>query len=83
MKALGGDLPDRALGALAAGCDLALHCNGKPDEMAALAEAVGPLDEAGAARFSQALMRRNTPEPADTAALAAELDALLAGEASA
>ena len=83
MKALGGDLADRAVGALAAGCDLALHCNGKLDEMAALAAAVGPLDEAGAARFGQALARRNTPEPVDPAALLAELDELLGAEASA
>jgi beta-N-acetylhexosaminidase len=80
MKALGGDLVDRALGALAAGCDLALHCNGKLDEMTALAEAVGPLDETGAARFAQALLRRNTPEPIDPPALLSELEALLAGE---
>ena len=79
MKALGGDLADRALGALAAGCDLALHCNGKLDEMAMLADSVGPLDEPGAARFAQALLRRNTPEPIDRAALLDELETLLAG----
>src|SRR5260221_8666174 len=33
MQALGGGLGERASGALAAGCDVVLHCNGRLDEM--------------------------------------------------
>jgi len=38
MKALSGDLGNLAADALTAGCDLILHCNGKLDEMQAVAE---------------------------------------------
>jgi beta-N-acetylhexosaminidase len=34
MQALGGASGERAARALAAGCDIALHCNGRMDEMA-------------------------------------------------
>ena len=83
MQALGGSLADRALGALAAGCDLALHCNGIMAEMTELARALGALSATSAERWARALARRRAPEPADLAGLAAELDALMAGEAAA
>jgi len=81
MKALGGRLAERASRALAAGCDLVLHCNGKFEEMVELAASIEPLTELAAARFAQALARRRLPEPADLRALSAELDALMAGTA--
>ena len=37
MKALSGDFVERTEKALAAGCDIILHCNGDRDEMAAIA----------------------------------------------
>jgi beta-N-acetylhexosaminidase len=80
MKALGGSLAERAVQALTAGCDLALHCNGDPDEMAGIAEAVGPMSEDGQARLAHALARHHTPEPIDAAALLGELEALMAGD---
>src|SRR6476619_1412631 len=40
MEALQGDFGSRAAGVVAAGCDVALHCSGKMDEMVAVAEAV-------------------------------------------
>jgi beta-N-acetylhexosaminidase len=51
MQALGGSLGDRANRALAAGCDVALHCNGKMSEMAEIAGRTGPLSEAAGRRF--------------------------------
>ncbi len=42
MQALGGTLGDRAARALAAGCDVALHCNGKMPEMVEIVAAPGP-----------------------------------------
>lgn len=38
MKALSGSLGERTAGALAAGCDIALHCNGDMAEMKAVVE---------------------------------------------
>ena len=47
MKALSGDFRERTEGALAAGCDLALHCNGDMAEMTAVAEGLAEMtDEA-------------------------------------
>lgn len=39
MKALGGTYAERTKATFAAGCDLALHCNGKMDEMLQVASA--------------------------------------------
>ena len=41
MKALRGSMTGRAAGALAAGCDVALHCNGDMAEMEAVAAGCG------------------------------------------
>jgi len=43
MKSLAGDFADRARAALAAGCDVVLHCNGDLGEMTAIADAVDAL----------------------------------------
>ena len=51
MQALGGSLGDRAARALAAGCDVALHCNGKMAEMADIAGRTGPMTAAAGRRF--------------------------------
>ena len=83
MKALGGSLVERATAALVAGCDLALHCNGNLAEMTELAAAIGPMTGASAARFARSLSARRAPEPADSVALLAELEAMLAGERAA
>jgi beta-N-acetylhexosaminidase len=77
MQALDGALGERARRALAAGCDLALHCNGDLAEMRDVAAAAGSISGASAARFTAALARRTKPQPIDQAALLAELDGLL------
>lgn len=77
MQALSGTLGERAAKAVAAGCDIALHCNGVRDEMEAVVSAAGTLAGAGLARAEAALARRVRPTPIDSAALAAELEALL------
>ncbi len=79
MEALGGTIGERAAAALAAGCDVALHCNGEMDDMEAVVGASGRLTPEGLARWRRAATLRRAPEPFDAAAAQARLDALLAG----
>ena len=51
MQALGGSLGDRAARALAAGCDIALHCNGHRDEMVEIAGRAPAMTEVAGRRF--------------------------------
>ncbi|WP_151718502.1 beta-N-acetylhexosaminidase [Gemmobacter serpentinus] len=78
MQALPGTLAERAALAVAAGCDIALHCKGDLAEMQAVAAAAGQMTDAARARGDAALACRKTAEPADLAALRREHDALLA-----
>ncbi len=55
MKALKGSLRARAEGAIGAGCDLNLHCNGKMDEMAEVVEGSPELAGMAADRADAAL----------------------------
>lgn len=57
MKALGGSFEERTEKSLAAGCDLALHCNGKMDEMLAVAAKSVRLDGDALRRAQTALGR--------------------------
>jgi beta-N-acetylhexosaminidase len=76
MQALSGDLGQRAAAAVAAGCDIALHCNGKREEAGPVVAAAGRLTPAATARAIRALsMRRPAPE-VDFAALEADLRGL-------
>src|SRR3546814_18147187 len=54
MKALSGGMRERTEGALSAGCDLVLHCNGKMDEMTEIAAVCPPLSSEAAARLQRA-----------------------------
>jgi beta-N-acetylhexosaminidase len=78
MRALSGSLGARSAAARAAGCDLALHCNGDLAETAEVLDAAGPLQDASARRARDALGRLRAPAAFDTAAGAARYAALLA-----
>ncbi len=78
MQALSGPIGERARAAIAAGCDLVLHCTGVFAEMQAVAGAVPRLAGDAAKRAEAALQRRQAPDRSDIAALRAELAALLA-----
>ncbi len=78
MNALSGTLGKRAAGAVAAGCDIALHCNGVFGEMGDVAASVPILSDVAIKRLRRAdAMRDPKPEKADAAALLAELEAIL------
>ena len=79
MQALSGDLARRTAAAMAAGCDMALHCKGDLEEMIAVAGACGEQTPASRARAAAALAARHPPEPVDITALEAELQAVMAG----
>ena len=82
MGALGGSMQERTRMALAAGCDVALHCNGKRDEMIAVAEGGRPLDGAAQRRLTAAEARRGRPDEAHRQALIDKLAALLSETAA-
>jgi beta-N-acetylhexosaminidase len=68
MKALSGSLKERTEAAFAAGCDLALHCNGQIDEMRAVAAATPQLSGEAERRAKKALDSLNhRPEAFDVA----------------
>jgi beta-N-acetylhexosaminidase len=76
MQALRGGFAERAARALAAGCDIVLHCNGQPSEMAELATAVPDLAGGALARADAALALRRPAGGEDESALEAEFAAL-------
>lgn len=80
MGALSGSIEARSAAAIAAGCDVVLHCNGKLDEMGAVAAAVPHLSGQAAMRAAAALAARRKPaREIDIAELRGAFAALLAG----
>jgi beta-N-acetylhexosaminidase len=77
MNALAGSIADRTRAIVAAGCDMVLHCNGKLDEMRAVAAETPELSGQALARADRALAARKAPIAFDRAAARAELDALI------
>jgi len=79
MEALAGDHGARAAACVAAGCDVALHCDGKMENMVSVANAVGALTPEAEARLARAMAMRFTPDDEmDFAEAVAKRDALLA-----
>lgn len=80
MKALDGGFEDRARRSLAAGCDVALHCSGDLDEMAAVAGGVGPMSAKAMARLRRAQQAAapNGSSPADRDDMLDRFTALMA-----
>jgi beta-N-acetylhexosaminidase len=79
MQALAGDFSSRASGVVEAGCDAALHCSGKMEEMVAVAAAVPPMTPEGEARLARAMAATMLePEGLNFAEEIAKRDTLLA-----
>lgn len=79
MKALSGDVSERAAGCVEAGCDIALNCWGRMDEMIAIANALPEITSVGTERLERA-MATITPitDYTELPDLIAKRDALLA-----
>ena len=81
MEALDGTIPERAARAVAAGCDLALNCWARMDDMIGIAKALPAITPEAAARLDRALAPTTDfagPPPGDQAALLDKRDRLLA-----
>lgn len=79
MQALSGDMRARAAAALAAGCDVVLHCSGDMEEMASVVEGVASMADLTRTRLERAEARRKAAFDPDFDPVQArrELDALL------
>lgn len=78
MEALSGTVPERAEIAVKAGCDLALNCWAKMDDMTGIAERLPAMSAETAARLDRALAGTGTAPEGDKAELLAKRDELLA-----
>jgi beta-N-acetylhexosaminidase len=79
MQALSGSVGERSKAAIAAGCDVILHCNGQMPEMREVAAAVPVLTGESAGRAATALATKRPEKPIDIAASRAEFARLMSG----
>ncbi len=79
MNALSGTIAERSHAALAAGCDVVLHCNGDLAEMAQVAGAAPELTGAAAKRADAALAARGAREAFDLDAARQTFNQMIAG----
>jgi beta-N-acetylhexosaminidase len=77
MGALSGTIAERTRASLAAGCDVVLHCNGKLEEMQAVAAETSELAGDAARRAAAALAARGEPAAIDLPAARREFAAML------
>ena len=77
MQALSGDIAARTAAAMAAGCDIALHCKGDLAEMQKVAKAAGNMHDATRLRAEAALAWRKPSAKVDISTLEAELAGLM------
>lgn len=78
MKAMEGDLTQRAHDVLAAGCDIVLQCNASLREKQDAAKGIGPLEGEALERAKRAMNSVKTPKPIDYAEARHTLDGLIA-----
>ena len=77
MGALSGSIAERSRAQLLAGCDLVLHCNGRMDEMIAVASEAPELAGDSLRRAEAALAVRKPPAGIDLAAARREFAAMM------
>ena len=77
MGALSGSLSARTRAALAAGCDIVLHCNGEISEMREVAQAAPVLAGDARRRAEAALALRSPPESFDITAARVRFENLM------
>ncbi len=78
MEALSGSVPERAEVAIAAGCDIALNCWAKMDDMTGISVRLPAMSAETAARLDRALAGTGVVPEGDKAELLATRDKLLA-----
>ena len=79
MKALTGSYAEKSKAALAAGCDILLHCNGQLAEMEEVAAAAGALSGKALRRARLALKWARKPQAYDRKAALQDWEAIMNG----